>query len=240
MIRSTFNIALLVLTVVAISVTPVFTDNYYYEGSVGNSEVILKIDTDGKDGFYLYKKWDTPIHLRGWLANDTLYMQEGSLSVKESALLALPFNDMDNDTLYGQWISGNKKILLPATFVKTIELTLGDHHSYEKLEIPVEPNTAKHYFHLIVSKSENLDIEISEIRVFEKVSDKHIQTLKCASPFYDHGFSVDDFNEDGFLDISILLWYNNNGTICDAERFLWNPKTGMYDDGYEERFNGQE
>ncbi len=80
-------------------------------------------------------------------------------------------------------------------------------------------------------KGELLEDSTYQVDVSEAGADHPFQVLEITSAMWEP-FSFEDFNADGYLDLTVLYYYGANGGT--AEHYIWSPSEGQYVMGPEE------
>jgi hypothetical protein len=185
-------------------------------------ELVADINISGNSsGVYVYTQFDEPIILNGSLEKEKLIFFEKNSKGKKSACLTFEKFNIENQSIEGIWKDLNTQKELKITLSKTIETDNG---------IIQNITTNDNYFR-IISDYEN----VSEIKIFQKKTDKLIQTLKVDCQFRGlNCISTGDFNFDGNTDFSIFE-SSYAGPNTSSLYFLYNPKTKKY---FESGFTG--
>ncbi len=154
---------------------------------------------------YAYNKYDTPIVLDGELKNDSLVLSEKNEKGEVTALIKFQNFNHDNKEIRGQWISQVNQKTLDIRLTKLHEFDSYDATAFDTLEIMQAGSTPDNYFRLLISKKEGEDIQVTGVRIYEKKTDRLIQTLEMECVFWGlDNISVSDYNFDGIDDFSVF------------------------------------
>lgn len=184
-------------------------------------EFSANIDRERVSAIYVYTAFDEPIILTGSFENGTINLfEKDAKGTKTATLTFLNFNS-DSTTIEGTWKDLKTNKDLKITLTKEID-NLG--------EVIQAISTKDKYFKVVTDFS-----NVSEIKIYQKKTDKLIQKFDVACNF--RGFNnidVGDFNFDGFADFSVFET-SYAGPNTSTLYFLYNPKTKKY---YDSGFSG--
>jgi hypothetical protein len=186
-------------------------------------EFLADINSSGNSfAVYVYTQFDEPINLEGKLEKEKLVLFEKDGKGNKSASLTFENFNLESQTIEGIWKDLNKiEKQFKITLTKKIEIGKG---------IIQEASIGDKYFR-IVADNEN----VSEIKIFQKKTDKLIQKLDVDCRFMGlHCITTGDFNFDGITDFSIFE-SSYAGPNTSSLYFLYNPKNKKY---FESGFTG--
>ncbi|MDN3594319.1 XAC2610-related protein [Zunongwangia endophytica] len=180
-----------------------------YSGNLGKYNITL-IMYHYKDGdsraYYVYDKFDTPITINGRLEDGELKLLEKDYSEKKSAILIFKDFKESDKTIKGKWISIDGSKTYPISLKKDFEIDYGNNVEWKTRELIQSNTTEEHYFKTIITKEKGqLYGRISGVKIFEKKSDKLIQTIELDCQLFGiDNVSVGDYNFDGIEDFSVF------------------------------------
>ncbi|WP_309608627.1 XAC2610-related protein [Flavobacterium sp.] len=185
-------------------------------------ELSADINTSGKSyGVYVYTAYDDPIVLEGKLEKEKLIIFEKNSKENKSASMTFEKFNLDSESIEGIWKDLKNGKELKITLSKKSEIGDG---------IIQKTSIGDRYFRIVAD-----DQTVSEIKIFQKKTDKLIQKLKVDCQFRGvHCISTGDFNFDGITDFSIFE-SSYAGPNTSSLYFLYNPKTKKY---FESGFSG--
>ena len=116
------------------------------------------------------------------------------------------YNEKDIE-LNGTWKHENEAKSYKIVLRKNFEIENGDAVFWEKHKELLQVNsTEKHYFKTVINKEVgHYYARVSAVKVFEKITDKLIQTIELDCELL--GFNnviIDDYNFDGLVDFSVF------------------------------------
>lgn len=180
-----------------------------YSGNLGKYPIklIMYHYSDGVSlAYYVYDKFDTPITINGNLKNGELNLFEKDSAGQNSATLT--FNDFkeSNNKIDGKWISAYKSKTYPISLKKDFDIEYGDSVEWTSKELIQSNSTKEHYFKTIITKEKGEFYgRISGIKIFQKKTDKLIQTIELDCQLFGiDNVSIGDYNFDGLDDFSVF------------------------------------
>lgn len=152
---------------------------------------------------YIYDKYDTPIVVNGnWNAN-RMSLHEVNEQGDTTAILLFDNLSASTEKLSGAWRSGDRN--LPIELNKTLEFDYYDASGFESIEFPQAQSTETHYFRIVVSKIPDDATRVNGVRIYEKGTDRLIQSLELEADFIGlDNVTVGDFNFDGHQDFAVF------------------------------------
>ncbi|SHJ28184.1 hypothetical protein SAMN04488096_1391 [Mesonia phycicola] len=180
-----------------------------YSGSLGKYPINLIMyhygDGDSR-AYYVYDKFDTPITINGRLEAGELKLFEKDDSEKVFATLIFKDFKESDKTIKGKWISIDKSKTYEISLNKDFDIDYGDNIEWESKELIQSKSTKEHYFKTIITKEKGQFYgRISGVKIFQKKSDKLIQTIELDCQLFGiDNISVGDYNFDGIDDFSVF------------------------------------
>lgn len=180
-----------------------------YSGYLGKSPITLVTYNYG-DGdvraYYVYDKFDTPIIINGKLSNENLVLFEYNNSGDISATLNFSDFKQSDDFIIGKWMNKDKTKIYKITLNKDFDINYGENVEWKNKELIQSKSTENHYFKTIIAKDKgDFYARIIGVKIYEKKSDKLIQTIKLDCQLFGiDSVSVDDYNFDGIQDFSVF------------------------------------
>ncbi|WP_395077368.1 XAC2610-related protein [Flavobacterium sp.] len=185
-------------------------------------ELSTDINTSGNSyGVYVYTTHDEPIILEGNFEKGELTLFEKNIKGLKSASMTFEKFNPESDKINGIWedLKTGKKLIINLS--KKADIAEGI----------IQNNCIDDKYFRIVTDYEN----VSEIKIFQKKSDKMIQKIDVDCRFMGlNSISIGDFNFDGITDFSIFE-SSYAGPNTSSLYFLYNPKTKKY---FESGFSG--
>ncbi|WP_084113015.1 FG-GAP repeat protein [Mesonia phycicola] len=156
--------------------------------------------------YYVYDKFDTPITINGRLEAGELKLFEKDDSEKVFATLIFKDFKESDKTIKGKWISIDKSKTYEISLNKDFDIDYGDNIEWESKELIQSKSTKEHYFKTIITKEKGQFYgRISGVKIFQKKSDKLIQTIELDCQLFGiDNISVGDYNFDGIDDFSVF------------------------------------
>jgi hypothetical protein len=180
-----------------------------YSGNLGKHPIqLIMYDNSNGDylAYYVYDKFDTPITINGNLKNGELNLFEKDSA--ENNFATLTFNDFNenNKTIEGKWVSADKSKNYQISLNKDFDIDSGDNVEWKSKELIQSNSTKEHYFKTIITKEkENYYARITGVKIFQKMTDKLIQTIKLDCQLFGiDNLSIGDYNFDGLKDFSVF------------------------------------
>ena len=179
-----------------------------YRGYLGKYPIDLIINTYGDAhvvGCYSYTKYDTPIQLSGKISDGQLRLMEKDESDNHSASFVFDAFDQASEQLNGIWtmLSNGKSYKIKLT--KQFDLPEPSTDRAKGIyELGSMASTKDHYFQTMIAV-EGFEERVVGVKVFEKKTDKLIQTLNMDCRWIGlSSLNVGDFNFDGTEDFSVF------------------------------------
>jgi hypothetical protein len=178
-------------------------------------ELLADISTSGNSyGVYVYTAFDNPIPLEGNLEKEKLILFEKDAKGNKRASITFEKFNTESDTIEGIWKDLKNQ--------KQLKITLSKKAGMDDGIIQYTSMDDK-YFRIVTDYQ-----SVSEIKIFQKKTDKLIQKFDVDCQFMDlYCISVGDFNFDGITDFSIFE-SSYAGPNTSSLYFLYNPKTKKY------------
>lgn len=181
-----------------------------YSGYLGTFPITLVMYHYGNGdsrAYYSYNKFDTPITINGILQNNELKLIEENEKGDTSAVLVFKkFNKADK-RIKGNWTNSDGTKTYEILLEKDFEIDYGDRVVWEnRKELLQSKSTKEHYFKTIITKEKgNFYARISGVKIFQKQTDKLIQTIELDCQLFGiDNISVGDYNFDGLDDFSVF------------------------------------
>ena len=200
-----------------------------YVGSIGTLPIELALDSYSggeADGVYIYKKFGTPITLRGTTAKGVLELTESDAHGKATARFMLPAFATDQQIITGTWqnLATGQKLSLTLTQQFTVNSNQESAASRELLQAAALKTC---YFKVVLSGSES----IGSVKLYEKKTGRLVQELKVADCELRglRSVSVGDFNFDGLEDFAVFQ-QSFAGPNTASLYFLYDPARKRYVD----------
>ena len=200
-----------------------------YVGSIGTLPIELALDSYSggeADGEYIYKKFGTPITLRGTTAKGVLELTESDAHGKATARFMLPAFATDQQIITGTWqnLATGQKLSLTLTQQFTVNSNQESAASRELLQAAALKTC---YFKVVLSGSES----IGSVKLYEKKTGRLVQELKVADCELRglRSVSVGDFNFDGLEDFAVFQ-QSFAGPNTASLYFLYDPARKRYVD----------
>ena len=200
-----------------------------YVGSIGTLPIELALDSYSggeADGVYIYKKFGTPITLRGTTAKGALELTETDAHGKATARFMLPAFATDQQIITGTWqnLATGQKLSLTLTQQFTVNSNQESAASRELLQAAALKTC---YFKVVLSGSES----IGSVKLYEKKTGRLVQELKVADCELRglRSVSVGDFNFDGLEDFAVFQ-QSFAGPNTASLYFLYDPARKRYVD----------
>lgn len=179
--------------------------------------------------YYTYDKYDSPITINGSLKKGKLNLFEKDMFGKNSAILVFEDFEESNEEIKGKWIKSDNSKTYQISLQKDFVINSGDDLEWENKELLQSKSTKKHYFKTIITKEKGeFYARISGVKIFEKRTDKLIQTIKldCQLTGIDN-ISIGDYNFDGIEDFSVFE-ASYAGSNTSSTYILRNPNSNKY------------
>ena len=180
-----------------------------YSGHLGNFPITLVMyhygDGDSR-AYYVYNKFDTPITINGTLNNGVLSLFEKVGGRDTSATLVFENFTEAAQEIKGKWISSDSTKTYQVSLQKDFDIGYGDNLEWKIKELIQSNSTKEHYFKTIITKERGVFYaRISGVKIFEKGTDKLIQTIELDCQLFGiDNVSVGDYNFDGIEDFSVF------------------------------------
>lgn len=209
----------------------IFSKIRIYKGFLDQYPItlIIKSYSDGVDNaMYVYDKYDTPVSIMGTHKDGKLLLNEKDKNKKVTATLEFLNYNPKNDTLIGKWTDSKTDKQYNITLTKTNEYESYDANEFSNLELLQIESTKNHYFKTIVSKEKNEIPKVIGLKIFEKKTDKLLQSfvLDCENRDFNNIY-VGDYNFDKINEFAVFeSSYAGPNTSCIY--YLYNPKTKKY------------
>ncbi|GAA3785300.1 hypothetical protein GCM10022271_17230 [Corallibacter vietnamensis] len=180
-----------------------------YSGYLGKSPITLVMYhySDGVSlAYYAYNNYDNPITINGKLKNGELCLFEKDKNGNNIATLVFENFDDKKEEIKGTWIKSDKSKTYQISLHKDFEIYYGDNLEWTGYELLQSKSTKQHYFKTIINKEkDNFYARIAGIKIFEKKTDKLIQTIELDCQLFGiDNVSVGDYNFDGIEDFSVF------------------------------------
>lgn len=195
-----------------------------YSGFIDKYPIELSVNTNTSGnsyGMYVYTTFDEPIILEGNLDKEKLILfEKDSKGIKSASITFKNFN-LESESIEGIWKDLKNGKQLKITLSKKTETGNG---IIQNISIDDK------YFRIVTDYQ-----NVSEIKIFQKKTDKLIQTFKVDCRFMGlNSISAGDYNFDGITDFSVFET-SYAGPNTSSLYFLCNPKTKKY---FESGFSG--
>ncbi len=203
-----------------------------YSGYIGEYPITLVMYhySDGISlAYYAYDKYDSPITINGNLEDGRLELFEKDENGKTKATLVFDGFDEKNKKIEGKWISADRSKVYPILLSRDFSIGYGYDEKWTKKELLQSESTKDHYFKtMIVKEKDRFYGSISGVRVYEKQTDRLIQTLEldCALFGIDN-LKTEDYNFDGIEDFSVFE-ASYAGPNTSSIYVLRDPKSDQY------------
>ena len=179
--------------------------------------------------YYTYDKYDSPITINGSLKKGELKLFEKDMFGKNSARLVFENFEESSEEIKGKWIKSDNSKTYQISLQKDFVINSGDDLEWKNKELIQSKSTKKHYFKTIITKEKGeFHARISGVKIFEKRTDKLIQTIKldCQLIGIDN-ISIGDYNFDGIEDFSVFET-SYAGANTSSIYILKNPNSDKY------------
>lgn len=203
-----------------------------YVGSIGTLPIELALDLysgGGADGAYLYKRFGTPIALRGTTTKGVLRLVESDRRGKATACILIPAFATDQQSVVGTWqnlVTGQK---LPLALRQQFGPGPNPDStaSQELLQVAALKTC---YFKTVM----NSPAGVGSVRLYEKKTGRLVQEILAdGAPRALRSVSVGDFNFDGLEDFAVFE-QGFAGPNTASRYFLYDPTGKRYvDSGFE-------
>lgn len=208
-----------------------FSQTRIYKGFLDKYPITL-ITNSYSDGavnaMYVYDNHDTPIGILGNYKNGKLRLTEKDKKDKVTAILEFSNYEPKGIDLTGRWINKTTSKEYTLKLRKVTDFNSYDSTTFSDLEILQAESTKTHYFKTIVSKKDNEMAQVIGLKIFEKKTDKLVQSFKIDCEYrYFNNVYIDDYNFDKIDDFSIFE-ASYAGPNTSNLYFLYNPKTQKY------------
>lgn len=178
-----------------------------YRGQLGRQPIELfgRFEHEYVQAGYLYTRHDTPIVLRGRIADGVAELEELNVAGQPSARIRLTDFDPGAEAWQGEWqsIEGGRRLPIRLSRVFSIEASKDNTFEYS---YPQLASLDDRYFRLSVSRvGADYYPRVRAIEIFRKGSDELLQTLQVDTEF--RGVSslrVGDYNFDEWPDLSLF------------------------------------
>lgn len=209
----------------------VFSQTRIYKGFLDKYPItfITNSYSDGAvNAMYVYDNHDTPIGILGNYKNGKLHLTEKDSKNNVTASLEFSNYQPEGNDLSGKWTNKTTSKEYVIQLQKVIEFNSYDSTVFSDLEILQAESTKTHYFKTIVSKKDNEMADVIGLRVFEKKTDKLVQSfeLDCEYRYFNNVY-IGDYNFDTIDDFSIFE-ASYAGPNTSNLYFLYNPKTKKF------------
>lgn len=180
-----------------------------YSGHLGKFPITLVMyhygDGDSR-AYYVYNKFDTPITINGTLNNGVLSLFEKVGGRDISATLVFENFVEAAQEIKGKWINSDSTKTYQVSLQKDFDIGYGDNLEWKIKELIQSNSTKDHYFKTIITKERGVFYaRISGVKIFEKGTDKLIQTIELDCQLFGiDNVSVGDYNFDGIEDFSVF------------------------------------
>lgn len=180
-----------------------------YSGHLGKFPITLVMyhygDGDSR-AYYVYNKFDTPITINGTLNNGVLSLFEKVGGRDISATLVFENFAEAAQEIKGKWINSDSTKTYQVSLQKDFDIGYGDNLEWKIKELIQSNSTKDHYFKTIITKERGVFYaRISGVKIFEKGTDKLIQTIELDCQLFGiDNVSVGDYNFDGIEDFSVF------------------------------------
>lgn len=182
-----------------------------YSGHLGTFPITLILhhqsDSDGiLKAYYVYDTYDNTITINGNLKNKELTLFEKDNAENISATLAFENFNKNDKEIRGKWISADSTKAYPILLQKDFDISDGDDMLWEDKELIQSKTTKEHYFKTVITKEQDdYYAKISRVKIFEKGTDRLIQTIKLDCQLWGiSNLNIGDFNFDGIQDFSVF------------------------------------
>ena len=203
-----------------------------YSGYLGEFPITL-ITYHFSDGdtraYYVYDKFDTPIIINGKLNTEKLRLFELDNKGKVTATFNFPKFKKEDSEITGKWTKTDNSKTYKISLKKDFDISYGDTLEWKSRELIQSNSTKDHYFKTIITKEKgNFYARISGVEIFEKKTDRLIQTIKLDCQLFGiDNVSVGDYNFDGIQDFSVFE-ASYAGPNISSIYILRNPNSEKY------------
>lgn len=210
-----------------------------YSGFLGKFPITLVMYhySDGVSlAYYTYDNYDSPITINGNLKNGELKLFEKDNTGNNTATLVFEHFEENKEEIKGTWIKSDKSKTYQISLHKDFDIDYGDSVEWTSKELIQSNSTEEHYFKTIITKEKGEFYgRISGIKIFQKKTDKLIQTIELDCQLFGiDNVSVGDYNFDGIQDFSVFE-ASYAGPNTSSIYFLRNPNSESY---LESNFSG--
>lgn len=180
-----------------------------YSGYLGKFPITLVMYhySDGVSlAYYFYDYYDSPITINGNLKKRELKLFEKNEDGNNSATLIFKNFEEGYKEIKGKWVKSDNSKTYQITLKKDFDIGYGDNLEWASMELIQSKSTKEHYFKAIITKKKgDFYARISGVKIFQKLTDKLIQTIEldCQLLGVDN-VNVGDYNFDGIQDFSVF------------------------------------
>ncbi len=203
-----------------------------YSGYLGKFPITLIMYhySDGVSlAYYAYDNYDSPITINGNFNNGELKLFEKDNSGNITATLIFENFKENNEEIKGRWVKSDNSKTYPILLHKDFDIGYGDNLEWTNKELLQSKSTKEHYFKTIIDKDKgDFYAKISGVKIFEKKTDKLIQTIELDCQLFGiDNVSIGDYNFDGIEDFSVFE-ASYAGPNTSSIYILRNPNSDKY------------
>ncbi|MBO6517770.1 MAG: hypothetical protein JJ975_14595 [Bacteroidia bacterium] len=177
------------------------------------------------DGYYVYKKYDEPIHLRGQLDSTGLILNEVNDSFEILATFNFPNFKRSDTLLNGNWTNSSRRYQVD---LRREPDRYYDEAWQDSLELHRQWGNSKHHYYKTVSdpKVPYYERQVYEVLVFNKGNDSLLQVISLDAHFRGmYNVLTEDINFDGVQDLYVILYSGMRSNVVAA---YWVFEDGQY------------
>jgi len=179
--------------------------------------------------YYTYDNYDSPITINGNLKKGELKLSEKDAAGNNAATLVFENFEEGSEEVEGKWIKSDYSKTYPISLQKDFDIDFGDELEWTNRELLQSKSTNEHYFKTTITKEKgHFYARISGVKIFEKRTDKLIQTIELDCQLFGiDNISIGDYNFDGIEDF-LVFEASYAGPNTSSIYILRNPDSDNY------------